>query len=230
VWVRHGIGQAVNVGDGFLPLVTLSIVEGPYTDAVKLRLFRLLAEHGLTMVEGQTLDLNFRTKTDVSLQDYFECAAKKTGALLGMATMGGALIGGGSEAHLMLLREFSTLAGVAFQIRDDLLDLEGGKGRLRGSDILEGKRTILAVHAGQQADRRQRDRLFAILDKPRAAKSTADVRWVLSLYRDLGSAAFAHGVCTDVLDEASQHLFPLPDTAAKYRLLRLARYLGVRRH
>jgi geranylgeranyl pyrophosphate synthase len=230
MWVRHGIGHAVNIGDGFLPLVTLSIVEAPYADAVKLRLLRLLAEYGLEMVEGQTLDLNLRTKTEVSIEEYFDCTAKKTGALLSLATVGGGVIGGGREEHLVLLREFSTLAGVAFQIRDDLLDVEGGKGRRRGSDVLEGKRTILTVHAAQYAGPRRRAKLFAILDKPRAAKSPADVCWVLDLYRELGTDTFAHGVGRDLLDEASQHIFRLPDTKAKYRLLRLAKYLGTRRH
>jgi geranylgeranyl diphosphate synthase, type I len=230
MWVRHGVGHAVNIGDGFLPLVTLSILEAPYTDAVKLRLFHLLAEYGLEMVEGQALDLNLRTRTDVSLQDYFDCTAKKTGALLSLATAGGAVIGGGREEHLVLLREFSTLAGVAFQIRDDLLDLEGGKGRRRGSDVLEGKRTILTVHAAQHAGTRRRARLFRILDKPRGAKSSSDVGWVLDLYRELGTDSFARGVGAELLGEASKHLLRLPDTPAKFRLLRLAKYLGERRH
>ena len=230
MWVRHGVGHAVNIGDGFLPLVTLSILEAPYTDAVKLRLFRLLAEYGLEMVEGQALDLNLRARKDVSLQDYFDCTAKKTGALLCLATVGGAVIGGGREEHLVLLREFATLAGVVFQIRDDLLDLEGGKGRRRGSDVLEGKRTILTVHAAQHAGARRRARLFAILDKPRPAKSATDVRWVLDLYRELGTDSFAREVATELLDGASQHLLRLPDTPAKFRLMRLAKYLGERRH
>ena len=230
MWVRHGVGHAVNIGDGFLPLVTLSIVEAPYTDAVKLRLFRLMAEYGLEMVEGQALDLNLRAKRAVTLQDYVDCTAKKTGALLSLATLGGAVIGGGREEHLVLLREFSTLAGVVFQIRDDLLDVEGGKGRRRGSDILEGKRTILTVHAAQHAGARRRARLFAILDKPRGAKSSADVRWILDLYRELGAVAFAYRIAGELLDDAAQYVVRLPDTVAKYRLLRLARYLGARRH
>jgi geranylgeranyl pyrophosphate synthase len=230
MWVRHGIGQAVNIGDGFLPLVTLSILEAPYADAVKLRLFHLLAEYGLEMVEGQTLDLNLRSRTDVSLEDYFECTAKKTGALLSLATVGGGVIGGGREEHLVLLREFSTLAGVAFQIRDDVLDFDGQKGRRRGSDVLEGKRTILTVHAAQHSGPKRRARLYTILDKPRAAKSPSDVRWVLDLYRQLGTPTFALGVANELLDKAAEQLVPLPETAAKYRLLRLARYFGSRRH
>ena len=174
-WAKHGIGHAVNIGDGFLPLVTLAIVEAPYAEAVKLQLFRLLAECGLEMVEGQALDLSFRAKRGVSLEEYFDCTAKKTGALLSLATIGGAVIGGGGDEHLMLLREFARLAGVAFQIRDDLLDIEGTKGRQPGSDVLEGKLTILAVHAGLNANPRQRARLFAILAKPRAVKSSADL-------------------------------------------------------
>ena len=230
MWARHGVGHAVNIGDAFLPLVTLSILEAPYTEAVKLRLFRLIAEYGLEMVEGQALDLNLRARTAVSLEQYFECTTKKTGALLSLATVGGGVIGGGREEHLLLLREFSALAGVAFQIRDDVLDLEGGKGRRRGSDVLEGKRTILTVHAAQHAGARHRARLYAILDKPRGAKSAGDVRWVLDLYRELGSGEFAEDLVRELTDQAAQHLLLLPDTAAKYRLLRLARYLGTRRH
>jgi geranylgeranyl diphosphate synthase, type I len=229
MWVRHGIGQAVNIGDGFLPLVILSILEASYSESVKLRLFHLLAEYGLEMVAGQTLDLNLRSKTAVSLEEYFDCTAKKTGALLSLATVGGGLIGGAREEHLVLLREFSTLAGVAFQIRDDVLDLEGGKGRRRGSDVLEGKRTILTVHAAQHAGPRRRATLFAILDKPRAAKSAAEVRWVLDLYRELGAGTFAHGIAMELLDKAAEQILLLPDTVAKYRLLRLTRYLGTRR-
>lgn len=228
-WAKHGIGHAVNIGDGFLPLVTLAIVEAPYAEAVKLQLFRLLAECGLEMVEGQALDLSFRAKRGVSLEEYFDCTAKKTGALLSLATIGGAVIGGGGDEHLMLLREFARLAGVAFQIRDDLLDVEGTKGRQPGSDVLEGKLTILAVHAGLNANPRQRARLFAILAKPRAVKSSADLRWVLDLYRDLGTAAYARRAGDEILEEAAQHVYRLPDSAAKYRLLRLCRYFGSRR-
>ena len=228
MWVRHGLGHAINIGDAFLPVVTLAIVEAPYTDEVKLRLFRLLGDYGLEMVEGQALDLNLRLTTDVSLDTYFECAAKKTGALLSLAAVGGGVVGGGREEHLLLLREFSTLAGVAFQIRDDLLDIGGDKGRPLGSDVLEGKRTILTAHAALHAPARDRTKLFAILDKPRPRKTTRDVRWVVDLYRDLGAPAFAQTTERRLLDEATRHLWRLPDTRAKYRLLRLCKYLGSR--
>jgi geranylgeranyl pyrophosphate synthase len=230
MWVRHGVGQAVNIGDGFLPLVTLSILEASCSERVKLRLLHLVAAYGLEMVEGQTLDLNLRAKTDVSLEEYFDCTAKKTGALLSLAIVGGGVIGGGADEHLVRLREFSTLAGVAFQIRDDLLDLDGGKGRRRGSDVLEGKRTILTVHAARHADRRRRARLYAILDKPRAVKSPPEVRWVLNLYRELGAGEFSRRVASELLDKAAEQLVPLPESPAKSRLLRLTRYLGTRRH
>lgn len=230
MWVRHGLGHAVNIGDGFLPIVTLAIVEAPYTDTVKLQLFRLLGDCGLEMVEGQTLDLNFRKTTDLSLEKYFECAAKKTGALLALAAVGGGVVGGGREEHLLLLREFSTLAGVAFQIRDDLLDIAGDKGRPCGSDVQEGKRTILVVHAALHAPPKSRAKLFSILDKPRARKSARDIRWVLDLYRDLDAPTYSRTIERRLLEEAAQHLYRLPESRAKYRLLRLCKYLGTRDH
>src|SRR5262249_43096516 len=100
----------------------------------------------------------------------------------------------------------------------------------RGSDVLEGKRTVLTVYAALHAGPKPRAKLFAILDKSRSAKSSGDVRWVLDLYRDLGADAFARKVGGELLDEAAQHVCRLPDTKAKSRLLRLCKYLGERRH
>jgi len=229
MWKQHGIAHAINIGDVFVPLAARTILDAAYPDTLKLRLLALTTEHALDMVEGQNLDLNLRTNDGAGYKEYFECTAKKTGAFLAMATVGGGLIGGGADADLEHLREFGRLSGVSFQIRDDLLDMDGDKGRPPGSDVLEGKRTLMVVYAGRQASTADRRRLYAILNKPREAKSATDVAWVWRLFRRTGADEYAACTAADLVDQACEHVLDLPESVAKYRLLRLARYLSARR-
>ena len=229
MWKQYGIAHAVNIGDVFVPLAAQSILEAAYPDSLKLRLLALVNEYALEMVEGQNLDLNLRNSDAAGYREYFECAAKKTGAFLSMATVGGGLVGGAGEDDLKRLRDFARIGGVSFQIRDDLLDMEGGKGRAPGSDVLEGKRTLMVVHAARSASAAERRRLFAILNKPRESTSSADVAWVWRLFRNTGAHDYAARKAQELVDEACGHALDLPESGAKYRLLRLARYLSARR-
>jgi geranylgeranyl diphosphate synthase type I len=228
VWKQYGVGHAINIGDAFVPLAAAAILNAGYADALKLRLLALVAEQALEMVEGQSLDLNMRCSDSASPAQYLECTARKTGAFIAMATVGGGLIGGAAERDLQRLREFGRLGGVSFQIRDDLLDREGTKGRRAGSDVLEGKRTLLVIEAARKASAPERRRLFRILDKPRHRTSASEVEWVWALFRRTGAAEYAARAATDLADQACEQLQEMPESAAKYRLLRLARYLDSR--
>jgi len=230
MWKQYGIAHAINIGDVFVPLAAEAILNADYPDALKLRLLALTTEQALHMVEGQNLDLNLHRKNSVADREYFECTSKKTGAFLAMATVGGGLIGGARAPDLRRLREFARLGGVSFQIRDDLLDMQAGKGRAPGSDVLEGKRTLMVIHAARQASVRERRRLYRILDKPRRSTSAAEVEWVWELFRRTRADEYAARTATDLAERACEHVLDLPETAAKYRLLRLARYLSERRH
>ena len=228
IWKQFGIPHGINIGDTFIPLAALAILQSPYAESLKLRLLTIVCEFGLQMVEGQTQDINMRTRTNVSERECFECTRKKTGAFLAMASVGGGLIGGADEDDLIRLREFAFLAGIAFQIKDDLLDMDGTKGRPTGSDVLEGKRTLLVAHAARNASELQRRRLFAILDQPRTSKGTREVAWVFDLYRRTRAREYAELTARRMIDQACVHLEGFPESEAKYRLLRLSHYLSGR--
>jgi geranylgeranyl pyrophosphate synthase len=164
----------------------------------------------------------------VSVAEYLECARKKTAALVAMATVGGGIIAGAAPADLRCLHDFAMLAGVAFQIRDDLLDLNGHKGRARGSDVFEGKRTLMVAHAVQHLSAEQRERLFAILNAPRETTSLADVEWVWRIYAATRAVEFAERTAASLIDRAIRALHPLPESEAKHRFRRLARYMASR--
>ncbi len=228
IWRRYGVAHAINIGDVFASLSAIAVLDSVYSAEVKLRLVRLIAEFGLQIAEGQGLDINLRQNDAPLLQEYLECTRRKTGAFLALATVGGAIVGGASDEHLERLRQFALLAGTAFQIKDDLLDLTGGKGRMIGSDILEGKRTLFVVYIAQHGSRPEKKRLLSILNKPRVANTAGDIQWVCDLYERSGAVEYAERTAHELIEAASQHALVLPDSDAKYRLLRISKYLSQR--
>lgn len=229
-WQRFGLAQGINIGDIFVPLAALAVLEGRYTAEVKIRLLQTISEHGLMVAEGQSRDISLRHNNAPTFEDYFECAKKKTGAFFGMAVVGGGIVGGADQVQLELLREFALAAGVAFQIKDDLLDVVGGKGRTAGSDVVEGKRTLLMIYAAERASDQDRLRLIDIHNFPPKATTVSEITWVHELYRRTGTLQRAEEAAEALLEDVITLLERLPRTRAKYRFIRLSRYLTRRIH
>lgn len=113
----------------------------------------------LEVMEGQQLDMNFESRTDVTLDEYFEMIRLKTGVLISCALKIGALLGGASEGDAQLLYDYGAQIGKAFQVQDDYLDVFGDVkvfGKRIGGDILEGKKTFLLISALRKANATQR--------------------------------------------------------------------------
>jgi geranylgeranyl pyrophosphate synthase len=224
-WKRFGLAHGINIGDAFVPLAGSAILDTDLDPEIKIRLFRVLSEYGLEVVEGQSLDINLRADRAPSEAAYVACTAKKTGAFFAIAIVGGGVIGGATAHQLDELGAFAREAGVAFQIKDDLLDVVGGKGRRLGSDVAEGKRTVLAAYAYERATEREQRRLVDVLDLPRDRTTESDIAWVHGLYTRTGARVRAEAAAEGRLSAAIERLQSLPQTAARYRFLRLCRYL-----
>ena len=99
------------------------------------------------MCGGQALDID-ATGTQQSLGDLQRMHALKTGALIRAAVRMGALAGGADAATLARLDDFATALGLAFQVRDDILDIEGSSvqlGKTAGKDVAQAKSTYPAL-------------------------------------------------------------------------------------
>ena len=99
------------------------------------------------MVEGQATDLAFDTKKNITTKELKKLHSLKTGALISASTVAGALVAGATSGELKNLKKFSDSIGLAFQVKDDLIDDEGaGKtGKSGGSDRKNNKSTYLTV-------------------------------------------------------------------------------------
>lgn len=112
------------------------------------------SQTAVEVCQGQQLDMDFEKRMDVSTDEYLEMIRLKTAVLLGCSLFIGARVGGASVAHARSLYEFGEHLGLAFQLRDDLLDTYGDPekfGKTVGGDILQDKKTYLFIHALQNA-------------------------------------------------------------------------------
>jgi len=161
---------------------------------------------------GQALDINSRCDARFAIEDYLRMVTLKTGHYLVLGMVGGAIIAGAPKATLECLRKLGESLGPAFQIRDDILDLTAGKGRggASGSDIREGKASILYAHALAHSSPAEGERLLAVMRKPREETTDADVAAVLGLYEQCGSVAFAQETADRLIQQAQRALDALP--------------------
>jgi geranylgeranyl diphosphate synthase type I len=125
VWSLWGVPQAINTGDAMQALAFLSVARDATHPDRAVRAIGAIASAGLTVIEGQCLDLELEGQIDTTLRAYLRMVAAKTGALLGASIEAGALMAGADETIASRLRHAGRLLGTAFQIRDDWLGMYG---------------------------------------------------------------------------------------------------------
>lgn len=134
--------------------------------------------------DGQARDMDFEARENVSLDEYLVMISQKTARLLSASLKMGGIIGGGNPEQIQALYEIGFLAGIAFQIQDDLLDAFGNPetfGKKVGGDIKEGKKTYLSILALELASNEDKKFLTSILDQKNA--SDEQIEMVKSIYR-----------------------------------------------
>jgi geranylgeranyl diphosphate synthase type I len=207
--ITEGEGLAVNAGDLALSLVCGTVVDDEgLEDAVKLRVLGELVGMTTRTIEGQALDIGWARdgRFDLSLEDYLVMASHKTAFYSGGVPLAvGAIIGGGTEEQIETLRSFGQATGLAFQIQDDILNLVGAKESTKKdfrSDIAEGKRTMIAIHALRTSVRRER--FLEIL-----SSSTGDpalLAEAVAIMDEAGSISYARTYAHDLVLNAKAAL------------------------
>lgn len=187
VWKLWGKEQAINAGDAAHLLSSnaiLGLQATGYSAEQVLQAHGLLTETGVKIVEGQTMDIDFERRLDVSVDEYMQMIRGKTGIFLESAIVMGALLGSASEDTTAMLREYGSSIGVAFQIADDALGIWGDTektGKPVGADIKKRKKTYPVVLALNQAEGSMKEQLEALYHKTEELDD-ADVERVLAIF------------------------------------------------
>lgn len=168
-------------------------------------LFSLTA---LEICEGQQLDMEFEQRKDVKEDEYIEMIRLKTSVLLAASLKIGAILGGASEEDAGALYDFGVNLGLAFQLKDDLLDVYGDPlrfGKNIGGDILCNKKTYLVIKAFEHANTDQE----ALLNDW-FTRETFDpqekIAAVTRLYNEIGVKALCENRIVEYSKRASESL------------------------
>ena len=150
----YGEATAVLAGDALLTAAFSSIAKADYSADIRIRAVEILSECAgeLGMVGGQVLDMQSETR-QCTAQEVVDIQSRKTGALFRAACMMGVLAGEGSETQLAAASDFAGAFGLAFQIRDDMLDVIGNKeelGKSVGTDNV--KNTFVQLYGLNACD------------------------------------------------------------------------------
>ena len=220
--LTEGIGLAINMGDLALSLVNGTVINDPLlSDAVKVRVVSELIEMTRRTIEGQALDIGWARdgRYDITPEDYLVMATHKTAHYSGAVPLAvGAIVGGGTEQQIEALRSYGLDTGLAFQIQDDLLNLIGSEESTKKdfrSDITEGKRTLMVVHALQNSPKRER--LIEILSSKE--KDSAVLAEAVDIMVESGSIEYARTYAENLTSIAKNRLVDLVEPSDSLKLL-----------
>jgi geranylgeranyl diphosphate synthase type II len=221
-----GVPLALNVGDALALASLRPLAENLETLGPRLTLavYAETERMAWESCEGQAMELGWRRDNveDVGEDDYLVMAMKKT---CWMSTIHplriGALIATRGAADLEAMTRLGFFLGAAFQIQDDILNLEPDEayGKEINGDLYEGKRTLMLIRTLRACAPEERRRLHAFLGLPRRERAAADVAWLRELmdrHEVIGYArGVARGLAGAALHEWASAFASAPDTRDK---------------
>ena len=224
--VIYGNAASVYAGDWLLVEAMMRIRRAGFPDLLD-RALAVLAE----MLEAEALQLERRGRIDASLDDYLHVIDGKTASLFRWALLAGGRAGGLSDVECDALQRFGGKLGIAFQVIDDVLDVDGTPAELGKelfADLREGKLTYPLMVALSRRDDLRAD-LAGRLAGGEAALDDATARHAVEVMRQSGGIDEARSFATRLIDEASAALSELPTTPATDLLAAVAVGITARR-
>lgn len=228
VHVRWDDRTAILSGDAMLTLSNILVRRG--CDAEKaVKASTLLDKTAMEVYEGQQMDMDFETRSDVTVDDYMKMIRLKTSVLLGCACRMGAIMADADNESADALYNFGVDLGLAFQLQDDWLDTYGdpiifGKGI--GGDILNDKKTWLSINARAYDTTGVMTRKFESPDE-----DTDKIRLVREVYDAHNLGEKCHELIDQYVDSAIAHLEQANITpAAKEFFISIAEESRTRTH
>lgn len=197
---------AILSGDTMLVQAYQLMAEAPA--AVLKQSLDVFSKTAIEVCEGQQWDMDFEERDDVTIPEYLKMIEYKTAVLLAGGLKIGALTGGASEEQAQHLYEFGRNMGLAFQLKDDLLDVFGDQekfGKQVGGDILSNKKTYLYLQSLATAQGAQKDELqhwFSSKEHDAIEK----VKAVKGLYEDLNIQKITTDLMHEYHQKAMSHL------------------------
>ena len=215
---------AVLVGDYMLSTGMHICVEKARYDMLEI-----VSEAVKSMSEGELLQLQKARKHNIKEEDYFKIISCKTAALLSACTACGTKSVTDDQDTIQLMKDFGENIGIAFQIKDDLLDYEGTglTGKIAGNDIKEKKITLPLIHALEHSTNSKKRHILNIVKNKKKSKS--EIAEVIGFVSEYGGIEYAELKMNQYKDKALAILDSYPESAVKESLREFVQYTASRK-
>ncbi len=215
---------SVLVGDYLLSRGLLLSLEHDDFDLLKI-----VANSVKEMSEGELMQIEKARSLDIDEEIYFEIIRKKTASLIASCMACGAASLHASKINVALMHQIGEKAGIAFQIKDDILDFESGpgKGKPSGVDIKEQKMTLPLIYVIKQASYRDKRRIINTVKNH--SQDPDKVAELMDMVYEKGGIEYARDYMQLYKDKALELLLSLPDVPARESLRNLVEYIVLRK-
>lgn len=210
---------AVLVGDYLLSKGLLLSLEND-----EFRLLKIVSTAVREMSEGELLQIEKTRRLNITEEVYFDIIRKKTASLIASCCSVGAASAGGKDDLIENMRVFGEKIGIAFQIKDDLLDYgDDDIGKPRGIDIKEKKLTLPIIYTMNNADEKIRKQIINTIKKDHDKKEK--VNELIAYVNSHGGIEYTKKVMQSYIQEALACLTSIPDSDSKKALIQLVHYI-----
>jgi octaprenyl-diphosphate synthase len=192
-------------------------------------MLEIISEAVKSMSEGELLQLQKARKLNIKEEDYYKIIISKTAALLSACTACGARSVSEDLETIQLMKDFGENIGIAFQIRDDILDYEGTglTGKTVGNDIKEKKITLPLIYALEQSANSKKRHIINIVRNKK--KTKAEINEVIAFVMDYGGIEYSELKMNQFHDKALAILDSYPDSEVKESLREFVNYTTSRK-
>jgi len=187
-------------------------------------MLEIVSEAVQSMTEGELLQLQKSRKLNIKEEDYFNIVRGKTAALLSACTACGARAATDDPDTVRVMKELGESIGIAFQIRDDILDYEGNglTGKASGNDIKEKKITLPLIYALDKSSLAKKRHILGIIGNKK--KSGTDVKEVIRFVTASGGIDYATLKMNQYRDKALAILDTYPQSDVRKSFVDFVNY------
>ncbi len=177
------------------------------------------------MSEGELLQISKTRKLDIDEETYFRIISDKTASLLSTCCQIGAVSASEEEEKQTAMKDFGENLGIAFQIRDDILDYIGNSGLFGkpvGGDIKEKKITLPLIHSLRSVEKKEAKKIIKIIKN---GSNKTDIKFVIDFVKEKNGISFSENIAEQYAAKARENLRIFPESENKNALLALVDYV-----
>ncbi len=219
VYKKWNNNVAILSGDTMFALAYGYVIKNEHNLKDVLAVFNQTA---IEVCEGQQYDMEFEDRDDVTEAEYMQMIYLKTAVLLAASLKIGAILSDASKEDTDLLYDFGINIGLAFQLKDDLLDVYSDQavfGKKTGNDIITNKKTFLLINAFEKANATQKEALHRLFYTDIEISNEEKIRQVMKIYDEVGIKKITEDAITAYQEKALEILEKVSVEADKKKIL-----------